>query len=467
MTEPNADVQGRIFISYRRDDSAYPAGWPYDRLAERFGEEQIFKDIDSIDLGDDFADEIGAAVGSADVLLALIGDSWLAAADEHGSRRLDDAEDFVRIEIEAALTRNVRVIPILVEGASMPSEDQLPPSLAPLARRQALELSPTRFSADTDRLLRTLESAPAAARAAEESAPAAGAPTGQEPPKAAETLPDDPVTLRGRRTRPLVVTLALAGAGLGLVSNVSRGENDAHAYFTPETLGVPLLVAALAILLQAGRIRERLADGALLGFGLLTLGGAIGIWQLSDQIDGGTHDAPPIFHGAGALVLIAGLIGTAGVLSSPRAWGAPFRWGPASLLAVLGAIVAVAALFVSFGTADSGDSTKILDLGTYGFTGIALQPIIAVAVACSAVYALGKEGAVRLLAAGLTPALAAQTALYGRLLVVVLADYRGSWQSAAPTGFLVGFGAAALFAAAGLSGRRSDKRRVAPSRGTS
>ena len=58
MTEPDADVQGRIFISYRRDDSAYPAGWLYDRLAERFGEDQIFKDIDSIDLGDDFAEEI-------------------------------------------------------------------------------------------------------------------------------------------------------------------------------------------------------------------------------------------------------------------------------------------------------------------------------------------------------------------------------------------------------------------------
>ena len=120
MAEPTTDVQGRIFISYRREDAAYPAGWLFDRLAERFGEDQIFKDVDSIDLGDDFVEVIGQAVGATDVLLALIGDRWLTVADGHGSRRLDDAEDFVRIEIEAALTRNVRIIPILVEGASMP-----------------------------------------------------------------------------------------------------------------------------------------------------------------------------------------------------------------------------------------------------------------------------------------------------------------------------------------------------------
>ncbi|HSE81868.1 MAG TPA: TIR domain-containing protein [Gaiellaceae bacterium] len=167
MAEP-PEVEGRIFISYRREDSAYPAGWLFDRLAERFGAERIFKDVDSIELGDDFVEEIEEAVGQTDVLLALIGGKWLTVADEQGSRRLDDPEDFVRLEIEAALRRSVRVIPILVEGASMPSEEQLPPSLTPLARRQALELSPARFSSDTSRLLAVLERALADARAAEE-----------------------------------------------------------------------------------------------------------------------------------------------------------------------------------------------------------------------------------------------------------------------------------------------------------
>ncbi len=459
MAEPITDVQGRIFISYRREDAAYPAGWLFDRLAERFGEEQIFKDVDSIDLGDDFVEDIGKAVAETDVLLALIGDKWLTVADERGGRRLDDPEDFVRIEIEAALTKKVRIIPILVEGATMPREDQLPASLSPLARRQALELSPARFAADTGRLLRALERALAEARAAEEVAPSAGAPAGPEPPKAAETPPTASVTVRGRRTRPLVVTLALAGAGLGIISYLlDRSENDAHEFFKPETLGVPLLVAALAILLQAGRIRERLAYGLLLGFGLLTVGGAIGIWMLSSEIEGGQNDARPVFQGAGALVLVAGLIGAAGVIRSPHAWSAPFRWGPASLLVVVGAMVAVAVLFVPFGTSDSGNSTKVLDLGEYDFTGIALEPIIAIAIACAAAYALGKGGAVRLLAAGSALALAAQTTLfYNSLLVVVLDDYRGNWlsEAAAPAGFLVGFGAAALFAAAGLLGRRS------------
>jgi hypothetical protein len=91
---------------------------------------QIFKDIDSIQLGDDFVEVITTAVGSCDVLLALIGDRWLTITDERGRARLDDPDDFVRLEIEAALTRNVRVIPILVEGARMPRADHLRPASA-------------------------------------------------------------------------------------------------------------------------------------------------------------------------------------------------------------------------------------------------------------------------------------------------------------------------------------------------
>jgi hypothetical protein len=148
---------GRIFISYRREETAYPAGWLYDRLADRFGAGKIFKDIDSIELGDDFVEVITTAVGSCDVLLALIGNEWLTITGEDGRRRLDDPADFVRVEVEAALARDVRVIPVLVDGASMPSADDLPASLAKLVRRQALELSPSRFDFDTGRLLRVLE----------------------------------------------------------------------------------------------------------------------------------------------------------------------------------------------------------------------------------------------------------------------------------------------------------------------
>jgi TIR domain len=147
-----------IFISYRREDAAYPAGWLFDYLNGHFSG-RVFKDVDSIQLGDDFVAEITAAVESCAVLLAVIGKQWLTVTDEEGRRRLDDPADFVRLEIEAAFTRDVRVIPILVDGARMPPVAKLPASLQKLVRRQALELSPNRFSSDTNRLLRVLDTA--------------------------------------------------------------------------------------------------------------------------------------------------------------------------------------------------------------------------------------------------------------------------------------------------------------------
>ena len=195
MTDSTSEATGRIFISYRRQDSAYPAGWLYDRLAERFGADQIFKDVDSIELGDDFVETITNAVGSCDILLALIGQQWLDIASSDGARRLDDPDDFVRLEIEAALERKVLLIPILVDGALMPRGDRLPPSIAPMVRRQALELSPNRFRADTEGLLGVMErtladiqdeqpeqaAAEVAAAAPEKSAPEKAAPEKAQP----------------------------------------------------------------------------------------------------------------------------------------------------------------------------------------------------------------------------------------------------------------------------------------------
>ena len=149
MADSAAPAAGRVFISYRREETACAAGWLFDRLVDRFGRGQIFKDIDSIQLGDDFVEVITTAVASCDVLLALIGEQWLTITDEHGTARLENPDDYLRLEIEAALTRDVRVIPILVAGARMPRPDQLPPSLAKLVRRHALELSPSHFESDT------------------------------------------------------------------------------------------------------------------------------------------------------------------------------------------------------------------------------------------------------------------------------------------------------------------------------
>jgi hypothetical protein len=114
-------------------------------------------DVDTIEPGLDFAEAIAAAVGSCQVLLALIGDRWLDSTDRKGRRKLDDANDLVRLEIQAALERNIRVIPVLVDGVTMPTAEELPASLAGLARRQAFELSYSRFRDDARRLVDLLD----------------------------------------------------------------------------------------------------------------------------------------------------------------------------------------------------------------------------------------------------------------------------------------------------------------------
>ena len=146
---------GRVFISYRRQETAWPARQLYDVLVAELGADRVFKDVDNIEPGDDFVERIQWAVGSCQVLLALIGPQWLTAKDAAGGRRLDDPTDFVRLEVETALTRDdVRVIPILVDNAKMPTPQELPTGLAALTRRQAVEINPVNF--DTRRLLRVL-----------------------------------------------------------------------------------------------------------------------------------------------------------------------------------------------------------------------------------------------------------------------------------------------------------------------
>jgi formylglycine-generating enzyme required for sulfatase activity len=129
----------------------------YDRLSQRFGGDQIFMDIDTIEPGLDFVEVIEKAVGSCDVLIALIGRQWLTITDATGRRRLDNPEDFVRLEIATALDRNIRGIPVLVRGATMPRSTDLPDVLKKLSRRNALEISDTRFHYDVNRLIETLE----------------------------------------------------------------------------------------------------------------------------------------------------------------------------------------------------------------------------------------------------------------------------------------------------------------------
>jgi WD40 repeat protein len=148
---------GGVFVSYRRQDTRHVAGRLFDRLAERFGKSHVFMDVVSIGPGLDFAEVIEAAVSGCDALLALIGQSWLGAVDEHGRRRLDNPNDLVLLEVKAALDQGVRVIPVLVDGASAPRREELPEVIAGLVRRNWVRLDHETFDSDIGGLMDVLD----------------------------------------------------------------------------------------------------------------------------------------------------------------------------------------------------------------------------------------------------------------------------------------------------------------------
>jgi hypothetical protein len=149
-------MSAKIFINYRRGDDPGNTGRLFDRLQDAFSPEQLFLDIDNIAPGLDFVRVLEDRVAECEIVLAIIGKGWIDARDEKGFRRLDDANDFVRVEIESALNLGKRVIPVLVGDAHMPHPDELPEALRPLARRNAVRLTHERFRADTEGLVKAL-----------------------------------------------------------------------------------------------------------------------------------------------------------------------------------------------------------------------------------------------------------------------------------------------------------------------
>lgn len=147
----------RIFISYRRDDDEGYTGRLYDALVHRFGAESVFMDIDTIPLGVDFTLFITEQVSSCDVLIAMIGRQWLTIVDDSGQRRIDNPEDFVHLEIKAALERDVRVIPALIQGAEMPRSQELPREISGLARRNGISLRNDSWRHGIERVIRAVE----------------------------------------------------------------------------------------------------------------------------------------------------------------------------------------------------------------------------------------------------------------------------------------------------------------------
>jgi formylglycine-generating enzyme required for sulfatase activity len=149
-------MSAKVFISYRRDESAGHAGRIHDRLEREFGRDLLFMDVDAIPLGTDFVDKIRAEVVKCDVLLAIIGPNWIDVRDESGRRRLDNVNDFVRIEIAAALKQDTPIIPILLEGTRMPRPGELPYALRDLTLRNGLDVRHASFHADMDKLVHRL-----------------------------------------------------------------------------------------------------------------------------------------------------------------------------------------------------------------------------------------------------------------------------------------------------------------------
>lgn len=150
-------VQRAIFISYRRSDSEGEAGRLSDVLASRFSDQAVFMDVDAIQPGRDFRKAIDESIQACAVLLTVIGPDWLDATNAAGERRLDEPNDFVRLEIAAALRRDIAVIPILVRGARAPQADRLPPDIQDLAYRNSVELTHSRWKSDLQLLIHALE----------------------------------------------------------------------------------------------------------------------------------------------------------------------------------------------------------------------------------------------------------------------------------------------------------------------
>lgn len=194
----------KVFISYRREETAGHAGRLYDAIGARFGERNVFMDVD-LAPGIDFVEQITEAVGACDALLVVMGPTWATTLDDRGHARLADPNDFVRLELETALRRpDVRVIPLLVAGARMPDPDDLPESVRTLARRNALGLSDLRWRDDVRRLVSTLEE------------------VREGPRDLAETAAGDPPAATGpaRRRWLLLAGAALAVGGVALAATL-------------------------------------------------------------------------------------------------------------------------------------------------------------------------------------------------------------------------------------------------------
>lgn len=216
---------GSIFISYRRDDTAGYGGRLHEALCTHFGNHRVFRDIDAIQPGTDFARRIDEAVADAEVVVVLIGRDWLTIAGRTGRRRLDDPDDFVCLEIASALDRGVPVIPVTVEEAEVPAPSDLPEPIEALGRLQGIELSEERWRYDVGRLVSRLD----------EVVDTPAAPSMQEGPSPRTgTVPAIPRWKELRRLAVLIALVAVVSV-VSVVANWLDPESKPRDAFSSET----------------------------------------------------------------------------------------------------------------------------------------------------------------------------------------------------------------------------------------
>ncbi len=154
----------KVFLSYRRDDTAAAAGRVYDRLSQLLSKANVFFDVNAISGGEDFERKIASEIGRSDVVLIFIGNRWLEPAPATGQSRIWEPGDFVRAEVRAALARPILVLPILVAGARMPARDELPDDIKAMASQNALPLRHDSFDDDSENIVAAVLGEPARTR---------------------------------------------------------------------------------------------------------------------------------------------------------------------------------------------------------------------------------------------------------------------------------------------------------------
>lgn len=232
----------KVFLSYRREDSPAVVDRVVERLRRKLGPGNVFKDVDSVSVGENFLDKIQTALTAADVLLVVIGPGWLNASKRSGKRRLDDPDDWVRIEVREALQRDdVRVVPLLVEGATIPRESDLPPGLKALAYRQAFILrpDPVLVEADLDTLCERLDPKP-------EAESEASAPRAVDIPQvtaAGGGIQQAHTAGSPGLRRPVVFVLAAAGLAILAIALLIASRVNPASPTPPEQTGTPKIPA--------------------------------------------------------------------------------------------------------------------------------------------------------------------------------------------------------------------------------